>query len=69
MPGKSLSTPILSESPKLDSDPKTLYVNDAGLNLVHQIDIASGKKKTLVQFPSFPNQGTHCAAGRRCGAG
>jgi hypothetical protein len=43
---------------KLDSDPKTLYVNDAGLNLVHQIDIASGKKKTLVQFPSFPNQGT-----------
>ena len=43
---------------KLDSDPTHLYVNDAGLNLVHQIDLPSGRKRTLVQFPSFPNQGT-----------
>ena len=43
---------------RLDSDPTHLYVNDAGLNLVHQIDLPSGKKRTLVQFPKFPNQGT-----------
>ncbi|MEO8596893.1 MAG: ScyD/ScyE family protein [Candidatus Solibacter sp.] len=42
---------------RLDSDPTHLYVNDAGLNLVHQIDLPSGKKRTLVQFPSFPNVG------------
>jgi hypothetical protein len=43
---------------KLDSDPNHLYVNDAGLNLVHQIDIASGRKRTLIQFPSFPSVGS-----------
>ena len=42
---------------KLDSDPDHLYVNDAGLNVVHQIDIASGRKRTLIQFPQFPNVG------------
>jgi hypothetical protein len=43
---------------KLDSDPTHLYVNDAGLNLVHQIDIATGRKRTLISFPKFPNVGT-----------
>ena len=42
---------------KLDSDPAHLYVNDAGLNLVHQVDIPSGRKRTLIQFPQFPNVG------------
>lgn len=42
---------------KLDSDPNHLYINDAGLNLLHQIDIATGRKRTLIQFPSFPNVG------------
>ncbi len=42
---------------KLDSDPDHLYVNDAGLNLIHQIDIASGRKRTLIQFPQFGNVG------------
>ena len=52
---------------RLDSDPGHLYIADAGLNLVHQVDIATGRKRTLVQFPSFPNFGTIAAArgGRR----
>jgi hypothetical protein len=43
---------------KLDSDPNHLYVNDAGLNLVHQIDVTTGRKRTLVQFPQVPNLGS-----------
>jgi hypothetical protein len=43
---------------RLDSDPTHLFVADAGLNLVHQVDIATGRKRTLVQFPSFPNFGS-----------
>src|SRR6476646_1904104 len=43
---------------RLDSDPGHLYIADAGLNLIHQVDIATGRKRTLVQFPSFPNVGT-----------
>jgi hypothetical protein len=43
---------------RLDSDPGHLFIADAGLNLVHQVDIATGRKRTLVQFPSFPNFGS-----------
>ena len=43
---------------KLDADPNHLYVNDAGLNLVHQIDVTTGRKRTLVQFPQVPNLGS-----------
>jgi len=43
---------------RLDSDPNHIYVVDAGLNVVHQVEVSSGRRKTLVQFPSFPNQGS-----------
>ncbi len=43
---------------RLDSDPSHLYIADAGLNLVHQVDISTGRKRTLVSFPKLPNLGT-----------
>jgi hypothetical protein len=43
---------------RLDSDPGHLDLADAGLNLVHQVDLATGRKRTLVRFPSLPNFGS-----------
>jgi hypothetical protein len=39
------------------SQPNYLYVADAGMNIVRQVDLASGQTKTLVRFPNTPNPG------------
>ena len=39
----------------LDSQPGVLYVADAGMNLVWQVDAATGKSKALAQFAPTPN--------------
>ena len=44
---------------KLDSDPNHIYMNDAGLNLVTQIDTQSGRAKTVSSFGPFPNFGAN----------
>ena len=40
---------------KLDSDPNHVYINDAGLNLVHQVDITTGRKHTVTSFADVSN--------------
>jgi hypothetical protein len=42
---------------QLDSEPGHLYMNDAGLNSVVQIDTQTGRAKTVAHFANVPNLG------------
>jgi DNA-binding beta-propeller fold protein YncE len=43
---------------KIPGDPNHIYMNDAGLNLVTQIEIPSGRARTVSSFGPFPNVGS-----------
>ncbi|MGH9663104.1 MAG: ScyD/ScyE family protein, partial [Bryobacteraceae bacterium] len=39
----------------LPSQPDTLYVADAGMNIVRQVSLSTGRSKLLTRFPNTPN--------------
>src|SRR6185437_6863780 len=39
----------------LASQPDTLYVADAGMNIVRQVSLSTGRAKLLTRFPNTPN--------------
>jgi hypothetical protein len=43
---------------KLPTDPKNLYLADAGLNSIVQINAETGRWKTITKFPNQPYKGT-----------
>src|SRR6185369_3951128 len=41
---------------KTPEDPNHLYLSDAGLNAIVQVDLPSGRWRTLTSFPNQPNR-------------